>query len=180
MTTSFYLLPEEVIKKTVDKYKEAYEQVKRDIKAKNSGVSVEWLDNVDLTQQAEHIDRMKKIAGLSEGKSLKTEKEQNIQKQQEQLENNVNENVAEKMNEGRVVENGKASLVSDEDTKFNILSLAVGTDGRTKVNTDTRQTYDIDDVIVDRKTAELSEFANQYEGKDRQKFFTGKVCNVLQ
>lgn len=152
-------------------YKEAYEQVKRDIKAKNSGVSVEWLDNVDLTQQAEHIDRMKKIAGLSEGKSLKTEKEQNIQKQQEQLENNVNENVAEKMNEGRVVENGKASLVSDEDTKFNILSLAVGTDGRTKVNTDTRQTYDIDDVIVDRKTAELSEFANQYEGKDRQKFF---------
>lgn len=75
------------------------------------------------------------------------------------------------MNEGRVVESGKASLVSDEDTKFNILSLAVGTDGRTKVNTDTRQTYDIDDVIVDRKTAELSEFANQYEGKDRQKFF---------
>lgn len=160
-------------KKDIDagEYKEAYEQVKRDIKAKNSGVSVEWLDNVDLTQQAEHIDRMKKIAGLSEGKSLKTEKEQNIQKQQEQLENNVNENVAEKMNEGRVVENGKASLVSDEDTKFNILSLAVGTDGRTKVNTDTRQTYDIDDVIVDRKTAELSEFANQYEGKDRQKFF---------
>lgn len=160
-------------KKDIDagEYKEAYEQVKRDIKTKNSGVSVEWLDNVDLTQQAEHIDRMKKIAGLSEGKSLKTEKEQNIQKQQEQLENNVNENVAEKMNEGRVVENGKASLVSDEDTKFNILSLAVGTDGRTKVNTDTRQTYDIDDVIVDRKTAELSEFANQYEGKDRQKFF---------
>lgn len=160
-------------KKDIDagEYKEAYEQVKRDIKTKNSGVSVEWLDNVDLTQQAEHIDRMKKIAGLSEGKSLKTEKEQNIQKQQEQLENNVNENVAEKMNEGRVVENGKASLVSDEDTKFNILSLVVGTDGRTKVNTDTRQTYDIDDVIVDRKTAELSEFANQYEGKDRQKFF---------
>ncbi len=160
-------------KKDIDagEYKEAYEQVKRDIKAKNSGVSVEWLDNVDLTGQAEHIDKMKKIAGLSEGKSLKTEKQQEVQKQQEQLENNVNENVAEKMNEGRVVENGKASLVSDEDTKFNILSLAVGTDGRTKVNTDTRQTYDIDDVIVDRKTAELSEFANQYEGKDRQKFF---------
>lgn len=160
-------------KKDIDagEYKEAYEQVKRDIKAKNSGVSVEWLDNVDLTQQAEHIDRMKKIAGLSEGKSLKTEKEQNIQKQQEQLENNVNENVTEKINDGRVVENGRASLISDEDTKFNILSLAVGTDGRTKVNTDTRQTYDIDDVIVDRKTAELSEFANQYEGKDRQKFF---------
>lgn len=160
-------------KKDIDagEYKEAYEQVKRDIKAKNSGVSVEWLDNVDLTQQAEHIDRMKKIAGLSEGKSLKTEKEQNIQKQQEQLENNVNENVTEKINDGRVVENGRASLISDEDTKFNILSLAVGIDGRTKVNTDTRQTYDIDDVIVDRKTAELSEFANQYEGKDRQKFF---------
>ncbi len=160
-------------KKDIDagEYKEAYEQVKRDIKAKNSGVSVEWLDNVDLTQQAEHIDKMKKIAGLSEGKSLKTEKQQEVQKQQEQLENNVNENVAEKLNKGRVVENGKASLVSDEDTKFNILSLAVGTDGRTKVNTDTRQTYDIDDVIVDRKTAELSEFANQYEGKDRQKFF---------
>ena len=160
-------------KKDIDagEYKEAYEQVKRDIKAKNSGVSVEWLDDVDLTQQAEHIDRMKKIAGLSEGKSLKTEKEQNIQKQQEQLENNVNENVTEKINDGRVVENGRASLISDEDTKFNILSLAVGTDGRTKVNTDTRQTYDIDDVIVDRKTAELSEFANQYEGKDRQKFF---------
>ena len=152
-------------------YKEAYDQIKRDIREKNKGVSVEWLDNVDLTGQAEHIDKMKKIAGLSEGKSLKTEKQQEVQKQQEQLENNVNENVAEKMNEGRVVENGKASLVSDEDTKFNILSLAVGTDGRTKVNTDTRQTYDIDDVIVDRKTAELSEFANQYEGKDRQKFF---------
>lgn len=152
-------------------YKEAYDQIKRDIREKNKGVSVEWLDNVDLTGQAEHIDKMKKIAGLSVGKSLKTEKQQEVQKQQEQLENNVNENVAEKMNEGRVVENGKASLVSDEDTKFNILSLAVGTDGRTKVNTDTRQTYDIDDVIVDRKTAELSEFANQYEGKDRQKFF---------
>lgn len=152
-------------------YKEAYDQIKRDIREKNKGVSVEWLDNVDLTGQAEHIDKMKKIAGLSEGKSLKTEKQQEVQKQQEQLENNVNENVAEKMNEGRVVENGKASLVSDEDTKFSILSLAVGTDGRTKVNTDTRQTYDIDDVIVDRKTAELSEFANQYEGKDRQKFF---------
>lgn len=152
-------------------YKEAYDQIKRDIREKNKGVSVEWLDNVDLTGQAEHIDKMKKIAGLSEGKSLKTEKQQEVQKQQEQLENNVNENVAEKMNEGRVVENGKASLVSDEDTKFNILSLAVGTDGRTKINTDTRQTYDIDDVIVDRKTAELSEFANQYEGKDRQKFF---------
>lgn len=152
-------------------YKEAYDQIKRDIREKNKGVSVEWLDNVDLTGQAEHIDKMKKIAGLSEGKSLKTEKQQEVQKQQEQLENNVNENVAEKMNEGRVVENGKASLVSDEDTKFNILSLAVGTDRRTKVNTDTRQTYDIDDVIVDRKTAELSEFANQYEGKDRQKFF---------
>lgn len=152
-------------------YKEAYDQIKRDIREKNKGVSVEWLDNVDLTGQAEHIDRMKKIAGLSEGKSLKTEKEQNIQKQQEQLENNVNENVTEKINDGRVVENGRASLISDEDTKFNILSLAVGIDGRTKVNTDTRQTYDIDDVIVDRKTAELSEFANQYEGKDRQKFF---------
>lgn len=152
-------------------YKEAYDQIKRDIREKNKGVSVEWLDNVDLTGQAEHIDKMKKIAGLSEGKSLKTEKQQEVQKQQEQLENNVNENVAEKLNKGRVVENGKASLVSDEDTKFNILSLAVGTDGRTKVNTDTRQTYDIDDVIVDRKTAELSEFANQYEGKDRQKFF---------
>ena len=152
-------------------YKEAYDQIKRDIREKNKGVSVEWLDNVDLTGQAEHIDKMKKIAGLSEGKSLKTEKEQNIQKQQEQLENNVNENVTEKINDGRVVENGRASLISDEDTKFNILSLAVGTDGRTKVNTDTRQTYDIDDVIVDRKTAELSEFANQYEGKDRQKFF---------
>lgn len=160
-------------KKDIDagEYKEAYDQVKRDIKAKNSGVSVEWLDNVDLTQQAEHIDRMKKIAGLSEGKSLKTEKEQNIQKQQEQLENNVSENVAEKINDGRVVENGRASLISDENTKFNILSLAVGTDGRTKVNTDTRQTYDIDDVIVDRKTAELNEFANEYQGKDRQKFF---------
>lgn len=160
-------------KKDIDAgpYKEAYDQIKRDIREKNKGVSVEWLDNVDLTGQAEHIDKMKKIAGLSEGKSLKTEKQQEVQKQQEQLENNVNENVAEKMNEGRVVENGKASLVSDEDTKFNILSLAVGTDGRTKVNTDTRQTYDIDDVIVDRKTAELSEFANQYEGKDRQKFF---------
>lgn len=160
-------------KKDIDAgpYKEAYDQIKRDIREKNKGVSVEWLDNVDLTQQAEHIDRMKKIAGLSEGKSLKTEKEQNIQKQQEQLENNVNENVTEKINDGRVVENGRASLISDEDTKFNILSLAVGTDGRTKVNTDTRQTYDIDDVIVDRKTAELSEFANQYEGKDRQKFF---------
>lgn len=160
-------------KKDIDAgpYKEAYDQIKRDIREKNKGVSVEWLDNVDLTGQAEHIDKMKKIAGLSEGKSLKTEKQQEVQKQQEQLENNVNENVAEKMNEGRVVESGKASLVSDEDTKFNILSLAVGTDGRTKVNTDTRQTYDIDDVIVDRKTAELSEFANQYEGKDRQKFF---------
>ena len=160
-------------KKDIDAgpYKEAYDQIKRDIREKNKGVSVEWLDNVDLTGQAEHIDKMKKIAGLNEGKSLKTEKQQEVQKQQEQLENNVNENVAEKMNEGRVVENGKASLVSDEDTKFNILSLAVGTDGRTKVNTDTRQTYDIDDVIVDRKTAELSEFANQYEGKDRQKFF---------
>lgn len=160
-------------KKDIDAgpYKEAYDQIKRDIREKNKGVSVEWLNNVDLTGQAEHIDKMKKIAGLNEGKSLKTEKQQEVQKQQEQLENNVNENVAEKMNEGRVVENGKASLVSDEDTKFNILSLAVGTDGRTKVNTDTRQTYDIDDVIVDRKTAELSEFANQYEGKDRQKFF---------
>lgn len=160
-------------KKDIDAgpYKEAYDQIKRDIREKNKGVSVEWLDNVDLTGQAEHIDKMKKIAGLSEGKSLKTEKQQEVQKQQEQLENNVNENVAEKMNEGRVVESGKASLVSDEDTKFNILSLVVGTDGRTKVNTDTRQTYDIDDVIVDRKTAELSEFANQYEGKDRQKFF---------
>lgn len=36
---------------------------------------MEWLDNVDLTGQAEHIDKMKKIAGLSEGKSLKTEKQ---------------------------------------------------------------------------------------------------------
>lgn len=152
-------------------YNEAYKQVKSEIETKNNGASVEWIDNIDLTNQAEHINNIKKIEGLSEGKSLKTEKEKKIKTQQDKLENNVNDSVEEKINNGTVVENGKASLISDENAKFNILSLSVGTDGRTKVNTDTRQTYDIDDVIVDRKTAELNEFANEYEGEDRQKFF---------
>lgn len=159
--------------KNVDygQYTDAYQQVKQDITDKSKGKAVEWIDKLDMSQQAEHIERMKRISKLGEGQSLKTEKQQSIERNQQEVEAKVNDTVESKIDEGKVVNNGRARLVEDEDTRFNVLSLAVGTDGRTKVNTDTRKTYDIDDVIVDRKTAELSEFANQYEGKDRQKFF---------
>lgn len=153
------------------KYTDAYNQVKQEIQDKSNGKAVEWIDNLDMSKQAEHIERMNKISKLSEGATLKTEKQQDVERTQQKVEENVNSTVESKINEGKVINNGRSRLLSDEDTRFNVLSLAVGTDGRTKVNTDTRKTYDIDDVIVDRKTAELSEFANEYQGKDRQKFF---------
>ena len=146
------------------KYEDAFRQVEKEIEGDAKGKETAISDKIDRTEQKLYANEYEQVKKWGRGESLRPQTD-------ETAVDKVNKNIEAKQEQGKIVTEGKSYLISDDNTRFDVTSIVVGTDGKTKVNTNTNQTYDIEDVAVDREMAVIDEFGKNYTPEQRKNFF---------
>ncbi len=146
------------------KYEDAFRQVEEEIKKDVKGQETAISDKIDRTEQKLYANEYEQVKKWGAGESLRPQIDKTA-------EDTVKKNIETKQAEGKIITEGKSYLISDDNTRFDVTSIVVGTDGKTKVNTNTNQTYNIDDVAVDREMAVIDEFGKNYTVEQRKNFF---------
>ncbi len=147
------------------KYKAAVEQVSQELSDAVNGKKVEWVDNIYTGDMEKHRKNATDIEKLTQGESL-------IPKMEESKAEKINAKINEKQEDGQITSDGHAHLIDNPDISFDIVTLGVGADGKTKAMVEgSDKMHDMENVAADRDVVELFELGEEYEPKQRIDFF---------